>query len=163
MGSPLVLFPPAAFETVVAGCAVGPVEGPCGSGGTCFAAPPQGFTLCVVQDGGASSCPASFPNKHVYANDQTLIEGRGCSACSCNPVADSCDGGLVIFFEDNECEKDIAGLPVPTTCVPTGVDILSATMVVPPLLDPSGASCRASSVHATGSAIPANPVTYCCL
>ena len=164
-GQPTLPLPPAAFETVVAACPAGPAEAPCGSDGTCFAAPPQGFTLCVVQDGGASSCPSSFPNKHVYGNDQTLVEGRGCSACSCDPVAGSCQGGLVSFFDGGECEQPglAAELQVPTMCEPPGVDIVSATIEVPPDLDPSGASCQPSIVQPAGSAIPANPVTYCCL
>jgi hypothetical protein len=153
--------PPATLETVAAACAAASPSGPCGNNGTCVPAPPQGSTVCVMQDGSAPQCPAGFSGPLAYSSDGQIDDTRSCSTCTCNPVPGSCTGD-VDLFGDAGCTTTVDGLvAMPAQCISTLENAGAVTIVVAPT--PAPDSCQPSTSPAGGSVTFTSPVTYCCL
>ncbi len=161
---PPIPTPPATWQTAVLACKRGSAV-PCDDPGqVCapVAVPPQGFTLCVYQDGDLD-CPASFPNKLGVATG--FDDQRGCSACTCGSPA----GGLCVatlnVFTDNACTAPLLSIPISSTgpacvdLVPPGPALGSKTVEKLKYLH---GDCAAAGGDPMGDAVPTGAATFCC-
>lgn len=117
-----------------------------------------GFKACIAT-AGAVPCPAAFPNaKQVGASADFVCKG----SCSCT-VKGNCGGGVVRFFDTDDCSGPI-GLTISATgaclAIPANAGPFASRRYVPDA--PTSAGCNAA-----GSATP-DPVeltqlaTVCC-
>jgi hypothetical protein len=153
--TPSSQIPDATWDTDAQVCS-GATAGDSCEGGTCFPSAGEGAALCIVREGD-HACPESsgFSERTLFHRDVT--DTRGCSACSCEATDQVCEMELQIcsvgFYEvtlssggDEECLNSSDG---------DGVTLLSQSVT-------NGGSCTTSGADATGSALPADPVTICC-
>jgi hypothetical protein len=134
----------------------------CSGGQVCAPKVPAPFqpNLCVKLPGETVSCPALFPNKHVYY--EGFNDARSCGDCSCsNPAGSSCST-TIQFFTDNICSpgallKEVA----PGTCGDLSNNPgISGRKAVGTQISPG--SCAASGGLVSGAAGPAGGSTFCC-
>ena len=154
---------PASFmnATRACGASAAPVQADCPAGSVCAPTPSGPFepTLCIEQPGNVPACPTvAYTSRSVVFGG--LNDTRGCSACTCGPVTGaSCSGSVTEFAQSD------------TGCT-TGQTIYALGQSCDPVQQPSslelamtssGGSCAPSPVVATGSAVPTQPMTFCCI
>lgn len=129
----------------------------CETGELCAPEPPFAGSFCVMQDGDVA-CPAgTYTDRRVYFT--AIADTRDCSACACGA---DCDYTWRFFdAADTTCATPLLTLSAANQCVavtPNGGSIrVGAEIAVP-----TGA-CVASGGQPTGSAQPADPITFCCV
>jgi hypothetical protein len=124
------------------------------SGGACY---PElgGFGKLCISALGDLACPGEFPGRTLY--HQTIADDRDCAPCTCEPEEQACQIELEIcstgFFDVTLQEGDDICL---NSSDDKGVSLISAVVV-------DQGTCQTAGGTATGSAVPAGPVTVCCL
>ncbi len=139
------------------------VGGCAGPGELCAPPAEPGYRRCLVRDG-EHACPEVYTVAHHFFTG--LDDTRACSACGCGaPLGSTCTT-LVSAYADGACGSPIASVTVDTT-KPACVDILPSGAALGSKLaeEPTYApgTCQPSGGEAMGAALPANPVTVCCL
>jgi hypothetical protein len=153
---------PPAFADAALLCGAS-VLGHCSSGDVCAPAPADPFRakLCIAQ-GGDVACP---PGPYTLASTvyASIDDTRGCTSCACSgPQGVDCSG-ITVFYSDDAC-TDVLGQAThdgnPNDCSPLapnqGIGSVEYMPTAPGTCSPGGGA-------ATGSAVPAMPVTVCCL
>ncbi len=144
-----------------------PVTGTGGCSGTesCIPARPSSTSVCVMQPGTATACPAGYPS-----GPQTFYTGvndsRGCSACTCStPSGATCAiaSPAVDTYQNPGCGTPDAMLSANNSCTTVAGDLYLELVATPTL---TGApSCVAGGGTPTGMATgdPATATSFCCL
>ena len=128
--------------------------GCCDAGGACYPALPGSGPLCVHALGDLT-CPAGFPGRQLFF--QNVTDDRVCSDCTCSASGQACQlevevcsvGFFTSTIEEGEelCLNSSDG---------DGIHVLSSALV-------SQGTCAGAGGVATGTAVPADPVTVCCI
>ncbi len=167
LGNPVL--PPLSWSSRARACGDADEGGGCGAG-ACLPRPAAPFAEepCIYAAGDVA-CPAgAWSMRVVYYQD--VADTRACTSCSCGaPSGTSCNGNAKLYT-DNVCSVDQVTVPSLGQCAPLPPD---PTPPPPPYLSlrsvlyhgtPTAAgSCAASGGAPTGTAIPTDPVTFCCL
>lgn len=135
--------------------------GGCSTGSLCVARPPSPFpsSLCVWRAGDVACPSGPYSARSVYYAGAT--DTRDCTACTCGTSGGlTCTAAQIFSYADGECPNNAAGSIVGDgSCVsaPGSTSVVRAGSS-----SPSGASCSANPVSATGSVVPIGPTTICC-
>jgi hypothetical protein len=116
---------------------------------------PAPYAMCVRQ-AGVIACPAGYPAQHVVGTD--VIDGRGCTPCTCGFDAGSC-AGTATFYTGAMCNASNQTVNVDGGCQAVSNQTFktvtyAATQVA--------ASCTPSTTQPTGDASLDNVATVCC-
>jgi hypothetical protein len=152
-------IPPPDFQESIRICgAPSPASG-CEDGQMCVpqpASPAAG--PCIFKDGD-EACPAEFPNKSLYHSSYS--DTRACSACSCTATAGGC-ASIVTAFQAGQCDGTSIDQGISSAsnlfCIPsnwTGLKLKSTTFYP--------GTCEKTGGQLTGTVVPTDPVTVCCL
>jgi hypothetical protein len=142
----------------------GSAFGPCGSPAEVCAPPaPPGFEQCLVHDGDRE-CPDSYSQKHVFYYG--FEDTRACTPCACStPIGSTCSA-FVSVFKDGACSAPVVAATVDATgsacldVMPSG-QALGSKLATAPVYVPG--VCQVSGGEPVGTAVPAEPATFCCL
>jgi hypothetical protein len=152
---------------MVAGKACGnaPIGGGCAASQVCQPTPPKDMWkpgLCIYKDGEQNACPGEpFTEKHVFYGDAD--DTRACSACSCDaPKGGKCTATIKVHTSANCTDASpttfqagsCGTLPAANNAV-FGREATNIT-VTPGTCAPKGGA-------ATGSVVPVNATTFCCI
>jgi hypothetical protein len=124
------------------------------SGGACY---PElgGFGKLCISALGDLACPAEFSERTLY--HQTIADNRDCTPCICDPQGQACQMELGICSVGN---FDVTLQEGEEICLNSsdgdGVSLITAVVV-------NQGTCAAAGGTATGAAVPADPITVCCL
>jgi hypothetical protein len=135
------------------------------SAGTCLDGTPLGDTgaLCIFKDG-VAECPADYPVRELLATtSEALVDGRGCSECSCGKPAGAEPCGVSLSaYESADCKGDSTGDKLTSKeCLAVTKWLATAKSVFATL---SGPTCEKSGGEPIGDAVPSDgAVTLCCL
>jgi hypothetical protein len=145
---------PNTWQTTVLSCGGGLSTGGCDGGGECYPALPGSGPLCVHALGDLA-CPEGFPARQVFF--QGVTDNRSCSDCTCSAsgqagplVGEVCSVG---FFTATLDEGEELCL---NSSDGDGIHVLPSAHI-------SSGSCEAEGGAASGTAVPADPVTVCCI
>jgi len=140
----------------------------CPGGNICVPRVPGGFKgLCVrraIGSGPAAVCPAGFTHQHLTAPTATsFLDGRTCSACTCDPPQGVSCSASTILYGSNDCSTGgLNPLPSDDTChaltsstTATTVSSAKTTLTV-------GGSCPKKGGVGSGTVNPINVVEHCC-
>ncbi len=131
--------------------------GSCAGTEICAPGLPGASKSCVYQDGN-QTCPAGYGNKQVLYD--RAADTRTCTTCSCGTATGDCTGpGAVTLHNQSDCldafvrsislgECSINNAQTPYAKYSGGT--------------PTNVSCAPSGGTPTGTAVPENPVTFCC-
>ncbi|MBK6921710.1 MAG: hypothetical protein IPH07_30215 [Deltaproteobacteria bacterium] len=145
----------------------GPSEGATGScdeGTTCHAAPPEDDApICIWQAGDLTCPPGGYSARHRF--DTTYSDGRGCTECTCGPLAASCEvGSLVGYPYSTACGSSVVQLDLNEEgCVPAPGGIGSVDYPVGSIPNLVGGSCDPTASVPTGELEVTGHITVCCL
>ena len=138
------------------------IQGGCAASQVCADAPPAATlqAWCIYQ-AGSVSCPAEYPQQHVYFAGGT--DGRACTGtCSCGgPTGVTCTINSVSVSATTDCAA-------PATFASTTVgqcngNLAATARNVTASVSASGGQCAASGNAAvTGAIAPSAPTTVCC-
>jgi hypothetical protein len=137
-----------------------PPTASCPAGSVCAPRPASPFAsnLCISQAGDVL-CPAGgYSSRFVsYAG---LRDTRGCSPCTCGSASGAqCKDSITVFSStDGSCSTGGVTYNLPISCagvLQPGDFRLSAAF--------AGGGCAPSQTVSNGTAVPAQPVTFCCL
>lgn len=158
--------------------------GPNTAGGGCVpdqacAAPGAGAysgSVCI-RKAGEQKCPAGWGTRLLGYTGGT--DTRGCSACSCKPVASSftCSGGAYTFYDHNSCDCAWWQYCAKNKVVDSTQCVDLSNLLSPSAADvngdwggnytstpsASGGSCTPSGGQPTGGIDKTGAMTYCCL
>jgi hypothetical protein len=154
-----ILPPSWALQVQACSPAVSLAQADCSSGSVCAPVPatPYAQGLCIWQAGDVS-CPAgAYSVKHLFYGG--VGDTRDCETCTCGAVAGaSCAASLDVYTSmDASCSGGTVIYNSPISCAGSGfTEDVRITVTTTP------GSCTASQGTPTGSAVPANPTTFCC-
>lgn len=164
------------WSTIARAC-YGSAYGPCADASqVCVPAPPSpspqpspwSWSLCISQKGDDTSlgqCPTGYTVRYTFYKDAD--DTRACSACACgSPQGSSCSS-LISVYTDSACSTP-ALLDAITVSASTSMCIdaeagspLGSKSATTPLYTPG--TCPPSGGDETGTLVPTNPTTFCCL
>ncbi len=153
-GTPSAGPPVWATAGAVCGAAAAPVS--CADGSLCAPAPAAPFApRWCIWTAGAASCPAGFPDQHVWETDD---DQRGCTPCTCGaPGPASCTVTTTLYGDDS-CGSSVGTLTTVGQCV-----VKSSARSAQATTSPSGTpTCSAGGGNPTGSVVTTPSVTICC-
>jgi hypothetical protein len=133
-----------------------PVAPACAAGQVCLPTPPPPMNPrpCIFASGDVPCPTGTYSVRHVFFG--TASDSRGCTACSCSPAT----GVTCPATVQQGCGQTGPTFALPTTCAsvddPGSVELTSVAA-------PTGGSCTPSGGQPTGSLVPAEPTTVCCM
>jgi hypothetical protein len=119
----------------------------------------------VPDDGAGVTCPADYPDMHIFYDD--LKDTRACTECTCAEATPSECSAWVSLFQDDTCTP--AQL-LSTTLIEPGMPVCNNIQIASPELAGMSAiwainqpgTCTASGGEPIGEIKPKNPRTFCC-
>jgi hypothetical protein len=155
-------FTPAGWAANARGCEANvppPFPTDCATGSACVPSPSAPFQsgLCIAQSGDVACMAPGYTVRHLYFTQ--FLDTRGCSACTCGPVAGaSCVGSVDQFMStDGQCTGLQTSYPLGHDCYP-----LQQPADLQFVVSAKGGACTPSAVGATGTALAVKPFTFCC-
>jgi hypothetical protein len=153
----------AAFTEYAQGCAGGTASGTCASG-LCV---PTTSSRCVWQ-AGQPTCPNGYPHATVIFDG--IIDGRGCTACTCSVAGTGTCQPTVQLYGASDCSGGVIGSTTLSGVGPNcqnDPSCFAGAMISGAMISvggaPGAATCGAPSGGApTGQASGSNPTTVCC-
>jgi len=152
--------PALSWATTAVGCTTLVATTPgCNAGEVCSAvpAPPFFAKLCIAQDGDVAACPgAPYSQRHLYYKGAS--DTRDCAACGCaGPNPANCSA-VVSTGTSTTCAspENVTNAPACLVRDPGSFYYMKATTTLPAV------TCPATGGAATGTAVPAAPITVCC-
>ncbi len=155
--SVVTTVPPATWQGQVLSCLPTPV-GSCSSG-VCVPAMPAAFSsgYCIRQVGDVA-CPAG-DYSHKSSSYGSMTDNRACGACTCGAISGATCTATVSEYGESACVTPAVGsISAPTAC--QGLTVITAAMKVTSQQVTGG--CAAGAATPSGSAVPAQPTTFCC-
>lgn len=139
--------------------------GGCNVGQTCLPRmeAPYESGVCVMMAGDNACPPGAFTEKHVFYDD--VMDTRACTDCSCGTATGgTCPTTVNIYSDtaDNTCISLVASFQAGTCADVMGNPTLSNREAIPGA-GPTGGSCIPSASTPTGTVMPTNPTTFCCI
>lgn len=125
----------------------------CPGGDVCVPAVPAAWTSCIYKVGAGHICPAGYTDQNVYYD--AFQDTRVCSGCSCGPPTGTC-GGTVRVATGAPCNSETQ-IALGACAPAAGVTHARYTAT-----GPNNGACVPGSASLNGSAVPQNPVTFCC-
>jgi hypothetical protein len=129
----------------------------------CAPAVEPGFEQCIGQFGDRE-CPKAYSKKSVFYYG--FEDTRDCTPCACSaPVGSTCSS-FVSVFKDAACSSPVVATTIDATgssclnILPSG-QALGSKSATTPVFTPG--VCQASGGQPVGAAVPAEPLTFCCL
>ncbi len=161
--TPIASKQPSAWGAVAQTCH-GLAPGSCASPSEiCAPAVEPGFEQCVAQFGDRD-CPKTYARKNVFY--YSFEDKRDCTPCACSaPVGSTCSA-FISVFKDAACSTPVVAGTVNATgsachdVMPSG-QALGSKSATTPVYTPG--VCQASGGEPIGAAVPAEPLTFCCL
>jgi hypothetical protein len=149
-------LPPPVWATSGIACGSQATPLSCAGGTWCTPAPPAPFEArSCVWASGAQTCPAAFPQQHVWETDD---DERSCTPCACGAPGPATCAVTTALYSDPACGSHVADITMVGTCVhESGIGSVQATT------SPSGSpTCAAGGGQPTGSVVTTPAVTVCC-
>jgi hypothetical protein len=132
------------------------------------ASPPDGFDLCVYQDGVIEECPSGWGRRSVYYSAE--YEGRGgdwaCSACDCSVAIGASCTIAVSVFSDSACSSLLDFHVVSSDDGPLCRDVSSGVGLgskSAELISSKPGACTPSGGEVLGDPALVGATTFCCL
>jgi hypothetical protein len=154
---------PSSWGTFARACTWAPHDGCASQGDVCSPAA-AGFRACVATPGDVD-CPASSPyvDRHVFYGG--IDDTRGCTPCTCGaPTGSTCTGSIAIY-SDAACSAQVFADLI-TSSGPSCIDVPAGSALGSKKAGPATyapGACAANGGEPVGSAVPSQPVTFCCL
>jgi len=136
-------------------------------GGVCsYATPDSRQHTCILHEGDVV-CPAGWgaiaAKPTVYDRDG-YKDTRACTACTCEPTAETCDESIHYELFTNDACGSVPALSVGDTCYSTTNVTSAANWSIKLTAGPLGTStCKKAGGVVSGAVSPGNPLTLCCL
>ncbi len=145
---------PNTWQTTALSCGGGVSTGGCDGGGECYPSLPGSAPLCVHALGDLT-CPEGFPDRQVFFQD--IADSRVCSGCTCSTSGQACQIEVEVcsvgFFTQTLGEGEEICL---NSSDGDGIHVLTSALI-------SQGTCATAGGVASGEAVPADPVTVCCI
>ena len=157
---------PVTFGAYARAC-IGETYGSCGTSLlACVPPAPPGFRHCISREGDQGCSDSLFaPYTEKYVFFASIHDTRGCTPCTCgSPVGSTCSASISIFTDD-KCAEAPDYVATIDSSGPACYDVvagvaLGSKSATEPVYAPG--ACEAGGGEPTGSAEPADPVTFCC-
>jgi hypothetical protein len=157
--------PPLSWAILGKACGDSAFGGGCGAGNVCQPKPPLPFIsgICIYKSGDHQCQGPTYTQKHVFYGD--AMDTRGCTGCQCGAVSGgSCTIEMSVYSDttQNTCTTLAATFNAGGCGNLNGnpaVYSRKATVTQPP----TGGTCPASGGQPTGSIMPSDPTTFCCI
>jgi hypothetical protein len=124
--------------------------------------PPEGFSLCIFNEGDRD-CPIAWPDKRVFYvdHDDSLV----CTPCTCSaPMGGECSANVSVY-QDNACSMSLVSYFTtsadPATCLGVSAGAALGSKSVSDVSYQAG-SCTPSGGEPVGEPVPLEPSTFCC-
>jgi hypothetical protein len=153
------------WGTAARACMASVTTGSCGAG-ACVANPPSGTSICILQSGVATTCPAGYNAAAPQVFYTGVDDTRGCSACTCGSVSGvSCNIGspAINLFGTPSCSTATSTLSAPSDCTVLPGEFYASLASGAPTLSGTPSCSVADGGTPTGSANPTGPTSFCCL
>ncbi|WP_437952814.1 hypothetical protein WME98_20425 [Sorangium sp. So ce296] len=129
------------------------------------AAPPVGFSTCIIHHNVVEECPSFSPYSERHVFYQGADDTRACTECSCGEPAGGACSILASAYSDSRCSQVVVSARVSseaTFCgaVPRGVALGSKSASV---VDIAPGTCAPGGGEPTGGIAPREAMTFCCL
>ncbi len=148
---------PAQFGVPISACLDSSPGGDCGSESVCTAALEAPFdpAACIVATASAAtSCPAGYPHKYVFATG--IADSRTCDPAGCGCKPQKCPDAKVSLCQDAACQTCLKTAEPISTCANFGglpFARLDNAGTTEGACQPEGQAITSGSVKATGSAM----------
>ncbi|HZU83090.1 MAG TPA: hypothetical protein VE987_09250 [Polyangiaceae bacterium] len=171
---PTPVLPAVSWTTKAQVCSyVGPSDSPGGCsvvGSQCVHAPSGSYGTKVCVYSTAATPPTSCPAGYNAAAPSTFYEGtadtRGCTGCTCSgPTGGSCSGSLSFFSTSvGGCNGTPAAMYTMNSLCSGNLSTAPAPGFVQANYTLTPGTCSVQSQpQPTGTAVPATPITVCCM
>jgi hypothetical protein len=151
-----VSIPEPSFRNELRTCAPAADPSACEERGACLREPAT--PICIFQEG-ETECPAG-PYSERTVSYQAIEDSRACSSCECGPAEGVCDGPITFSIEDTtvfqQFDPSTSCIDLPFTPTHGGHAIAGSPAT-------ESAICQATTSTPSGTALPAAPMTTCCL
>jgi hypothetical protein len=143
---------PASFDFAHRVCGFGtPQQGGCDAGDVCAPTAGGDDRVCVWSDG-ELDCPAAFADRLVTYT--TLSDGKGCTACTCQPAQGSCTATVRVGETCNAIDATLSD----GDCYDTEDDLSWFSLAYQ-----REVTCPSAVTEPTGEVVPQGARTFCCL
>lgn len=128
-------------------------DGKCPDGRVCAFPSVDGFRQCIVEFSGDVACPADWPDKHLYYDEDALCH------CSCgDPVGESCSTTVTVYA-DGACKTPLGSTEVSASKPAACIDVPPGSVF--------GSKSAKPPTYIAGTCAPklekSHPWTLCCI
>jgi hypothetical protein len=155
-------IPSLSWQRLGHGCGDAVSKTGCNPGQTCLPKTSTPFKLCAFKSGD-NACPAgAYNEKHLLY--EGVNDTRACDPCNCDPPAGGTCSATIRLYSDLQvgiCNNQVVSFQAGTCVNLAGNPNVAGRRAT--ISAVSGGTCQATGGSPTGTAVPANPTTFCCI